>query len=39
MADLRPPVAGAHDYVPQARARWTVASTGLCGNTGSLRVS
>jgi hypothetical protein len=39
MADLLPPVAEAHDYVPRPRARWTVASTGLRGHTGTLRVS
>jgi hypothetical protein len=39
MADLRPPVAGAHDYVPRPHARWTAASTGLRGHTGLLRVS
>jgi hypothetical protein len=39
MADLRPPVAGAHDYVPQPRVRWTAAFIGLRGHTGSLRVS
>jgi hypothetical protein len=32
-------VPGAHDYVPRPRARWTVASTGLRGHTGTLRVS
>jgi hypothetical protein len=39
MADLRSPVAGAHDYVPGPRARWTAASVGLRGHTGPLRVS
>jgi hypothetical protein len=39
MADLRPPVAGAHYYVPQPRARWTAAFVGLRGHTGPLRVS
>jgi hypothetical protein len=37
--DLRPPVAGAHDYVPQPRARWTAASAGLRGHTEPLCVS
>jgi hypothetical protein len=39
VTDLRPPVAGAHDYVPRLRARWTAASIGLRGHTRSLRVS
>jgi hypothetical protein len=39
MADLRPPVAGAHDCVPQHRARWTAVSVGLRGHTGPLHVS
>jgi hypothetical protein len=39
VADLRPPVVGAYDYVPRPRARWTVASAGLHGHTGPLRVS
>jgi hypothetical protein len=39
MADLRPPVAGAHDYVPWPRARWTAASVGLRGHIEPLRVS
>jgi hypothetical protein len=39
VTDLRPPVAGAHDYVPRPRARWTAASAGLRGHTGPLRVS
>jgi hypothetical protein len=39
VADLRPPVAGAHDYVPRPRARWTAAFAGLRGHTGPLRVS
>jgi hypothetical protein len=39
VADLRPPVAGAHDYVPWPRAHWTAASAGLRGHTGPLRVS
>jgi hypothetical protein len=39
VADLWPPVAGAHDYVPRPRARWTAASAGLRGHTGPLRVS
>jgi hypothetical protein len=39
VADLRPHVAGAHDYVPRPRARWTVASVGLCGHTRPLRIS
>jgi hypothetical protein len=33
VADLRPPVAGAPDYVPRPRARWTAASAGLRGHT------
>jgi hypothetical protein len=39
VAELRPPVAGAHDYVLRPCARWTVASAGLRGLTGPLRVS
>jgi hypothetical protein len=39
MADLRPPMAGAHDYVPRPRAHWTAASAGLCGHIGPLHVS
>jgi hypothetical protein len=39
MADLRPPVVGAHDYVPQPRVRWTAVFIGLHGHIGSLRVS
>jgi hypothetical protein len=32
-------MAGAHDYVPRPRARWTATSAGLCGHTGPLHVS
>jgi hypothetical protein len=39
MADLRSPVAGAHNYVPRPRARWTAASSGLRVHTEPLRVS
>jgi hypothetical protein len=39
MADLRPPVVGAHDYIPQLYARWTASSAYLRGHTGPLRVS
>jgi hypothetical protein len=39
MADLQPPVARAHHYVPQPRAHWTAASVGLRDHTGPLRVS
>jgi hypothetical protein len=39
MADLQPTVAGAHDYVPRPRARWTAASAGIRVHTGPLRVS
>jgi hypothetical protein len=39
MADLWPPVVGAHDYVLWPRARWTTASVGLHFHTGPLRVS
>jgi hypothetical protein len=39
VANLRPPVVGAHDFVPWPRARWTAASVGLRGHTGPLRVS
>jgi hypothetical protein len=39
VADLRSLVARAHDYVPRPRARWTVASAGLRGHTGPLRIS
>jgi hypothetical protein len=39
VADLRPPVAGAHDYVPRPRTRWTAAFASLRGHTGPLRVS
>jgi hypothetical protein len=36
---LRPPVARAHEYVPQPRACWTAASAGLRSHTRPLRVS
>jgi hypothetical protein len=39
VADLWPPVTGAHDYVPRTRVRWTAAFAGLRGHTGPLRVS
>jgi hypothetical protein len=39
VANLRPPVAGAHDYIPRPCACWTAASAGLRGHTGPLRVS
>jgi hypothetical protein len=39
VADLRPPVVGAHDYIPRPRAAWTAASAGLCGHTEPLRIS
>jgi hypothetical protein len=39
LTDLWSSVAGAHDYVPQPRARRTAASAGLHGHTGPLRVS
>jgi hypothetical protein len=39
VADLWPPMAGAHDYVPRHCAHWIAASVGLRGNTGPLRVS
>jgi hypothetical protein len=39
MADLRPLMAGAHDYVPRPLARWTAASAGIRSHTGPLRVS
>jgi hypothetical protein len=39
VVDLRPLVAGAHDYVPRPRARWTAASAGLHGHIEPLRVS
>jgi hypothetical protein len=39
VANLRPPVAGAHDYAPRPHACWTAASAGLHGHTGPLRVS
>jgi hypothetical protein len=38
VADLRPPVTGAHDYVPRPRAHWTAASACFCGHTGPLRI-
>jgi hypothetical protein len=39
MADLWPPVAGAHDYVPRPHAHWTTTFIGLHGHIESLRVS
>jgi hypothetical protein len=39
VADLRPSVAGAHDYVPWPCTRWTVAYAVLHGRTGPLCVS
>jgi hypothetical protein len=39
VTDLRPPVVGAHDYVPRPRVRWTAASAGLRGHTGPICVS
>jgi hypothetical protein len=39
MADLWPPMAGAHDYLPWPCARWIVASVSLRGFIGPLRVS
>jgi hypothetical protein len=39
MADLRPPVAEAHDRLPRPDAHRTAASTGLHGHTGPLFVT